>query len=34
VRSQRDAENGETVVAMIDGEAIVKTLRRVDGHIS
>jgi repressor LexA len=33
VRSQRDAENGETVVAMIDGEATVKTLRRVDGHI-
>jgi repressor LexA len=32
VRSQRDAENGETVVAMIDGEATVKTLRRVDGH--
>ena len=33
VRSQRDAENGETVVAMIDGEATVKTLRRVDGHV-
>jgi repressor LexA len=33
VRSQRDAENGETVVAMIDGEATVKTLRRVDDHV-
>jgi repressor LexA len=33
VRSQEDAENGETVVAMIDGEATVKTLRLVDGHV-
>jgi repressor LexA len=33
VRSQEDAENGETVVAMIDGEATVKTLRRIDGHV-
>ena len=33
VRSQPDAENGETVVAMIDGEATVKTLRRVDGNV-
>jgi len=33
VRSQADAENGETVVAMIDGEATVKTLRRTDGHV-
>ena len=33
VRSQVDAENGETVVAMIDGEATVKTLRRTDGHV-
>ncbi len=33
VRSQQDAENGEVVVAMIDGEATVKTLRRVDGHV-
>jgi repressor LexA len=33
VRSQRDAENGETVVAMIDGEATVKTLRRTGGRV-
>jgi repressor LexA len=33
VRSQADAENGETVVAMIDGEATVKTFRRTDGHV-
>jgi repressor LexA len=33
VRSQADAENGETVVAMIDGEVTVKTLRRTDGHV-
>jgi repressor LexA len=33
VRSQADAENGETVVAIIDGEATVKTLRRTDGHV-
>ena len=33
VRSQREAENGEVVVAMIDGEATVKTLRRIDGHV-
>jgi len=33
VRSQPDAENGEIVVAMIDGEATVKTLRRADGRI-
>jgi repressor LexA len=34
VRKQPNAENGETVVAMIDGEATVKTLRRADGQIS
>jgi repressor LexA len=33
VRSQPDAENGETVVAMIDGEATVKTLCRADGRV-
>lgn len=33
VRSQPHAENGEVVVAMIDGEVTVKTLRRVDGHV-
>ena len=32
VRQQEDAENGEIVAAMIDGEATVKTLRRRDGH--
>jgi repressor LexA len=33
VRQQPDAENGQTVVAMLDGEATVKTLRRADGQI-
>ncbi len=33
VRQQEDAENGEIVAAMIDGEATVKTLRRRDGHV-
>ena len=33
VRQQPDAENGDIVAAMIDGEATVKTLRRRDGHI-
>ena len=33
VRRQPVAENGEIVVAMIDGEATVKTLRRADGHV-
>lgn len=33
VRRQQNAENGETVVAMIDGEATVKTLRRTDGRV-
>ncbi len=32
VRQQQDAENGEIVAAMIDGEATVKTLQRKDGH--
>jgi repressor LexA len=33
VRKQPDAENGEIVVAMIEGEATVKTLRRMDGQV-
>jgi repressor LexA len=33
VRQQPDADNGEIVAAMIDGEATVKTLRRRDGHV-
>lgn len=32
VRQQPNAENGEIVAAMIDGEATVKTLQRRDGH--
>jgi len=32
VRQQPDAENGDIVAAMIDGEATVKTLRRRDGQ--
>ena len=32
VRQQEDAENGEIVAAMVDGEATVKTLKRSDGH--
>lgn len=32
VRRQRDANSGEIVAAMIDGEATVKTLLRRDGH--
>ncbi|GAA2005767.1 transcriptional repressor LexA [Microbacterium ulmi] len=32
VRSQADAENGDIVAAMLDGEATVKTFRRRDGH--
>lgn len=32
VRQAPDAENGEIVAAMIDGEATVKTFRRRDGH--
>ena len=33
VRRQPVAENGEIVAAMIDGDATVKTLKRVDGHV-
>jgi repressor LexA len=33
VRRQEDAENGDIVAAMLDGEATVKTLKRRDGHI-
>jgi repressor LexA len=32
VRQQPDADNGEIVAAMIDGEATVKTFRRREGH--
>ena len=32
VRQQPNAENGEIVAAMLDGEATVKTLSRRDGH--
>jgi repressor LexA len=32
VRQQAEAENGEIVAAMIDGEATVKTWRKRDGH--
>jgi repressor LexA len=33
VRQQEDAENGEIVAALLDGEATVKTLKRSDGHV-
>jgi repressor LexA len=33
IRSQSTAENGEIVVALIDGEATLKRLYREDGHI-
>ncbi|WP_245862722.1 transcriptional repressor LexA [Sanguibacter antarcticus] len=33
VRRQPVAENGEIVAAMIDGEATIKSFRRVDGHV-
>jgi repressor LexA len=33
VRDQQTAENGDTVAAMIDGEATVKTLQLTTGHI-
>jgi repressor LexA len=33
VRQQTTAQNGEIIVAMIDGEATVKTLRRADGQV-
>jgi len=32
IRSQKTAEKGEIVAAMIDGEATVKTFSRKDGH--
>jgi hypothetical protein len=32
-RQQEDAENGEIVAAMINGEATVKTLEQSDGHV-
>lgn len=33
VRQQPDAENGDVVAAMIDGEATVKTLKRAEDHV-
>ena len=33
IRQQSDAESGDIVAAMIDGEATVKTLKRSDNHI-
>ena len=33
VRMQRDASNGEIVVALLGDEALVKTFRRKDGKI-
>jgi len=33
IRQQPDAESGEIVAAMIDGEATVKTLKRSDSHV-
>ena len=33
VRQQPDADNGEIVAAMIDGEATVKTFKRKSGHV-
>lgn len=33
VRQQQDAENGDIVAAMLDGEATVKVFRRRDGHV-
>jgi repressor LexA len=33
VRQQPNAENGEIVAAMIDGEATVKSLQRKNGHV-
>jgi len=33
VRQQPDANNGDIVAAMIDGEATVKTFKRRDGHV-
>ncbi|MFC0315261.1 transcriptional repressor LexA [Gordonia phosphorivorans] len=33
VRQQNVADNGDIVAAMIDGEATVKTFKRIDGHV-
>jgi repressor LexA len=33
VRQQPDADNGDMVAALIDGEATVKTYQRRDGHL-
>ncbi len=33
VRQQPNADNGDIVAAMIDGEATVKTYKRKDGHV-
>src|SRR5262252_10867063 len=33
VRQQPDADNGDIVAAMIDGEATVKTFKRADDHV-
>jgi repressor LexA len=33
VRQQQNADNGDIVAAMIDGEATVKTFRKHDGHV-
>ncbi|HEY6423735.1 MAG TPA: transcriptional repressor LexA [Pseudonocardiaceae bacterium] len=33
IRQQPNAENGDIVAAMIDGEATVKTFKRRDGHV-
>jgi repressor LexA len=33
IRQQEDAENGEIVAAMIEGEATVKTLKQSEGHV-
>ncbi|MEO5874607.1 MAG: transcriptional repressor LexA, partial [Streptosporangiaceae bacterium] len=33
VRQQPDADNGDIVAAMIDGEATVKTFKKRDGHV-
>ncbi|TKG66751.1 transcriptional repressor LexA [Prauserella endophytica] len=33
VRQQPNAENGDIVAAMIEGEATVKTFKRKDGHV-
>ncbi len=32
IRQQREAQNGDIVAAMLDGEATVKVFRRRDGH--